>query len=313
MVEYSILNIMTTIINNDILDLNNIENICFEGGGSLGLSYISALKQLDACNLRNKVKNFSGSSVGAVYAAALACNCSLECLETHILILKPKTFKDTKNIFVKACRLYKRNGMYQGHLIKKWMQLLLKNACGNPDITFQEVYDRFNHNLIITGTDLMEQNTEYFSKYTSPNMRVVDALRISVSFPLFFRDVRLNGKIYIDGGVLDNFPIHVFRKPEFGGSLENDSKTIGLKLLTADEYENKPLSVDKITSFIPAVINCLHRQASKVYIEPSDWERTIKINTGNLSSMNFDLTEEEKQFLMVEGKKAVDVFCQKHT
>ena len=294
-----------------VLDLNNIKNICFEGGGALGLSYISALKNLQELGLLENLKNFAGSSVGAVFASALACNCTLECLETHILILKPCTFKDTRNIFFKAFRLYNRNGMYRGNLLKRWLQTLIKNASGNADITFQEVYEKFGNNLIITGTNIMNQSTVYFSRYTTPTMKIVEALRISVSFPLFFQDVRLDKEIYIDGGVLDNYPIHVFRKIEFDGSLENDCQTIGLKLLTKDEYENKPLVVDKITSFIPAIINCLHRQASKVYIEDDDWERTIKINTGAINSLNFDLTNEEKQYLIDQGKTAVELLDRK--
>src|SRR3989442_3497051 len=47
-------------------------------------------------------------------------------------------------------------------------------------------------------------------------MRVADAVRISMSIPLFCASVKLaRGDRYVDGGVLDNYPIKLFDREKY--------------------------------------------------------------------------------------------------
>jgi NTE family protein len=42
---------------------------------------------------------------------------------------------------------------------------------------------------------------------------VADAVRASISIPLFFEPVKLSDRTLVDGGVLSNFPIEIFDAP----------------------------------------------------------------------------------------------------
>ena len=103
----------------------------------------------------------------------------------------------------------------------------MRKKLGNPDITFRQLHflanifpDKFK-NLHVTGTLLDISSISYkekvFSYITTPDMKIVDALDITVRFPLFFapKKVNINDKMYcwVDGGVARNIPVNNF-KPE---------------------------------------------------------------------------------------------------
>ena len=48
--------------------------------------------------------------------------------------------------------------------------------------------------------------TEYFSKNTHPDMKVIDAICMSIAVPFIFSSYRYNDMIYVDGGTLETLP-----------------------------------------------------------------------------------------------------------
>ena len=47
-------------------------------------------------------------------------------------------------------------------------------------------------------------------------MRISDAVRRSMSIPLFFRAVRNDrGDIFVDGGALNNYPVKLFDREKY--------------------------------------------------------------------------------------------------
>jgi predicted acylesterase/phospholipase RssA len=73
--------------------------------------------------------------------------------------------------------------------------------------TLFELKEHSKTNLTITGTNLSEKKCEYFNHATHPSMRVIDCVRISCAIPLLMESVRYNGSVYVDGGLMDNFPL----------------------------------------------------------------------------------------------------------
>ena len=78
--------------------------------------------------------------------------------------------------------------------------------------------------LYLTGVNLTDQKIEVFSHETYPSMKVLDAVRISVSIPVYFEAIWMqpNGKLIakkdadsttkmmVDGGIIDNYPFYIF-------------------------------------------------------------------------------------------------------
>jgi NTE family protein len=77
-------------------------------------------------------------------------------------------------------------------------------------------------------------------------MRVVDAVRRSMSIPLFFRAVRDDRKdVFVDGGAINNYPVKLFDREKYleDGSLrripkyyEEENKTLAIKSPRSSPY-----------------------------------------------------------------------------
>ena len=66
------------------------------------------------------------------------------------------------------------------------------------------------------GTNLSTGYGEVFSVEHTPNMRILDAVRVSMSIPLFFSAVRAaSGDVYVDGGLMNNYPVKLFDRRKY--------------------------------------------------------------------------------------------------
>jgi len=118
----------------------------------------------------------------------------------------------------------KNLGWYRGNTFLLWVEEIIVNKTGNADITFQELHDLNFRDLYVTGTSLNNQRLIVFSYQTYPDMKVKDAVRISMSIPLYFEAVYIDSvghvinqnrakdkfDIMVDGGLTANFPISIF-------------------------------------------------------------------------------------------------------
>ena len=87
---------------------------------------------------------------------------------------------------------------------------LVKGKNISIHITFKQLYEKTNKNLIVTGVCLNDISLHYFSNDNCPDMQVLTAIRISMSVPILFKPVHYDNKVWIDGGCLSNFPIELF-------------------------------------------------------------------------------------------------------
>lgn len=285
--------------------MKEYKSIVFSGGGILGTAYIGALQPLFERGLLKSVKRFAGASVGSIFAATLACGGDCDFLLKKFNGTDFRIFKDSEWNFVSDCyRLYMNYGYYSGDPLEKWCSEIVAELTGKVDITFLELYTRTGNELVIVATNFNRRKSVYFNKDTHPNLPIVKALRMSASYPIFFQPVIFENEYWVDGGLLDNYPVGVFDT-----TLEDDENTLGFKLTSSLEtrelnVEEINLPPDSLKNYISALVDILHEQALRLHVKENDWKRTINIDTGNLSSLNFNLTAQQKQFLIENGKRA---------
>ena len=88
--------------------------------------------------------------------------------------------------------------------------------------------------LKVTGVNITTGTPGIFSYDSTPDFPVLDGVAISMNFPFAFKPIiiedsklkHLNG-LWVDGGVINNLPMHVFNSPD--GTF--NTKTIGFTLL----------------------------------------------------------------------------------
>ena len=165
-----------------------------------------------------------------------------------------------------SSRLLKQYGWYRGDQLTAYLCELVGRQTQRPNLTlgelhalarqqpYQGVAGRYR-DLYTTGTNLTLQRTQVFSYETHPDMRVADAVRISMSIPLYYRAVLLDAaghvvrgkpapgqpvEVLVDGGLLANYPLTLFDQPRYlpPGSppgLTANPETLGLRLDRAEQ------------------------------------------------------------------------------
>lgn len=289
-----------------------IENIVLEGGGVKCLSFIGALSYLGEKNLLSNVKRVIGSSAGSLFAFLIACKKNYKKLQELIDGEDFSKVKDDSWGYVfDFVRIINHYGMCKGDELFNFITKACIKFTSKEDITFKELYDKTNIELTITGTNLNKKETQYFSHKTNPDMEIRLALRISMSIPLFFKAVIWNGDVYVDGGLLNNYPIWYFEEKE------DSSKTVGFKLMSMDErIENNDIVYDRtnianIKDYIECLVNCTTGQIEKGYIRKDYWQRSVVINTGKIETTDFSISKEDKSYLINQGYEATKQYFEK--
>lgn len=192
-----------SILNRDTVNVKEI--LVLSGGGAKGVAQLGALHCLKKNNLLNNIKTIAATSAGS-------CTGMLLCAGYHPMeffkFIKLVNLGQMKKL--EAHNVITKYGLDDGTRMMLVLSKLMTAKGFAPDITFKEFYKRTKINLIITGACINDKKIYYFSHKNYPDMKVLDAVRISISIPIIFTPCVFEGKIFVDGGCIDNFPIHLF-------------------------------------------------------------------------------------------------------
>lgn len=191
------------------------ENLVFEGGGSKGVAYCGAIEALEDYGIMKDIKRLAGSSAGGMTAALLAIGCKSGDIRGYLSQNLKKIILDHSwGIFSFLPNLLCSYGWNPGNKIYNWFGETFRGETGNADITFSEVHKKYGKELCIVVTNVNTMEVEYFCPRTTPDVAVRLAVRMTMAIPLLFQPVPLKrlgeNNLYVDGGVLCNYPIHCF-------------------------------------------------------------------------------------------------------
>ncbi|XP_046356249.2 uncharacterized protein LOC124135092 [Haliotis rufescens] len=190
------------------------ENLAFEGGGVKGLAHCGAVKYLEEIGAMSDIKRVSGSSAGAIMAVLVAIGLNCSQLQEHIGRNTSEIFLDRGGLVTGLRNLLNRFGWHPGDNMYNWLGDLLRQETGSEDITFEQVRKKYGREVCVVVTNLNLMTAEYCHPKTTPDMPVRMAVRMSVSIPGLFAPTvySLHGTedVFIDGGVLCNYPVHCF-------------------------------------------------------------------------------------------------------
>lgn len=283
-----------------------MKNLVLEGGGVKGVAFCGGIKALEDENQLQNIKNMIGSSAGAICVGLLAVGYSPAELDVIMKNLNFEEFTDDSFGYIRDLyRLCTQYGICKGDKFTKWYGDMVENKIGNRNITFSQVYDKTGIDLTVTGTCLDTKSTVYFNKTTYADMPIVKAVRISMSIPGVFCAIKHNGCTYVDGGILNNYPIWYYH---------DTAETVGMKLVDKNiEKEDSDIYHDTvritgIRGYIVSLIDSMLRQIERGYVRSGYWERTIALDTLNISSLAFDIKLESKQQLVDQAYKATKLW-----
>lgn len=318
-------------------------NLIFEGGGVKGIAYVGAVGVLEQKGITQNIQRVAGTSVGAINALLFGLNYTNDDVQKILWKLDFRNFKDdTWGFIPDTIRLIRKFGWYKGDFFRNWIADLIAQKTGNSESTFKDLYalrtEKGFRDIYMIGTNLSTHFSEIFSYEHSPDMPVADAVRISMSIPLFFTaQRRAGGDVYVDGGVLDNYPVKLFdraryiepavlethsMKTDYYASMNDQLKrtkkeispyvynmeTMGFCLDTKQEismFEGDTEPVDhKIDSFFEyswGLIETVMDAQANQHLHADDWQRTIYIDSLGVKATQFDLDKKTKQALVKSG------------
>ena len=323
--------------------LRKMENFVFEGGGVLGYAYVGVVEELENHNILGM--RFAGSSAGSLAAGLLACRITSAQLRKAMDSFDMNAMFDTSCLpFVNAYRFWYQGGWAKGKRLREWYGNLLAQLCdGNKDITFAQIEQKFGTKVVVTGTHLESKRTVYYGTDQTPDMTLLDAVDISTRYPAAFPMVR-NGKgSWWDGGIGDNFPMHVFdrhaddcpRQSENGTCDQTrlpskhcrkriaNQATVGFKFVggaskavqtCCKEIADGQHCTERIENVLDAfksVAAMILELSRQVHVHEEDWKRTVRIDVADISAMDFHLSDDEKQLLIDNARNATRKFITK--
>jgi len=317
-------------------------NLVMEGAGVKGFAYAGALQVLDSIGVLKDIQRVAGTSVGAIQGALLAVGYSSNEIIELTAHIPLKRFNDGGWMLAGGIsRLRNQFGWYKGEKIAKWMEELIAAKTGNGHITFSELHALNNEkgykDLYITGTDLTYQTLRVFSYENYPDMRICDAVRISLSIPLYYRAVLMDdsGRIYkrqgnpqqqlhvmVDGGVLSNYPIFLFDSARYVNNIYTEVKTrfenpetLGLMMEMPEQIQYNrqqpgvyPFTIYTMNDYLRALYHTLIDKANPEATHPGSMRRTITINSMNLSGRVRKLPKKTIMALVENGREGTRRF-----
>lgn len=282
-----------------------IDTLVISGGGVKGIVFIGAFKYLEELkdttnDINLDIKRIYAVSVGSIIGLLYAIGYTSEEMEKEIFRLDTNSLKG-----IRLKTFIKNYGLDSGKKIMKWLEELIERKGYNKTITFKQLLKLRGIHLNIGSTNLNKYKAIYFNNEISPNLRVVRAIRMSIGIPLVFSSVKYKGEVYVDGGVINSYPIKNVDK------LEN---VLGLKILLnnelVDAVEEK---IENMGDYLYHLFYCYMLQketSTTLSIEYSDY--TVFINPGKIiHSIKFDLSESDKLNLIECGYQETKRYFEK--
>jgi len=180
-------------------------------------------------------------------------------------------------------------------------------------INFETFYKYTKCNLIFTGVNVMKHKFQYFSKDHTPDFPVAEAAAISMNLPGVFKPVYVEGGelegLWIDGGTVNNLPLHAFDYTEKRELLERYHEelyaylhpgTLAFSLvpsLDGKEKEETKSWTDLFPffDFVVGVLNRMWDPSESQVKREVEREQIIRIPYGELSTLNFTPKESVKK------------------
>lgn len=232
-------------------------HVVFSGGGFAGMSYLGVVRYFQTENLMQSIRHVAGTSIGAVFACAMAIGIPVGCLEQAYKEIS----QDATEMFIdntKLLTMFQKKGCHSVEGILKPLRAYMKDSWNMEDISFLELMKKTGKHLIVCTTCVETGEVVYFSAETHPDVSVMKAIQASASLPMLFVPVRIGDRHYVDGGVAQNHPVECFGTPI-------PTSLLAVKVSKRVSVNAKPYSDWTFTEYMLQMLNLYLFNADKEY------------------------------------------------
>ncbi|MGY4690256.1 patatin-like phospholipase family protein [Salibacterium sp. K-3] len=294
----------------------NIDGV-FAGGGVKAFAFIGALQEIEKKGL--SFERTAGTSAGALMAALIQAGYTSKELRSIFMPLESstiveETFVNERFPWLSWISVYWRMGLYKGDKLEKWIYKLL---AAKRIYTFKDLPAG---SLKIIASDLTEGRLlllpDDLPKYGVDPDRfpVALAVKMSCTLPYIFQPVKWRTKkkdvhIIVDGGILSNFPLWLFKNEQTG---ECRRPVIGFQLSPSMQEEMPSPKIKNALRLYQSLFSTMRKAHDLRYISKHQAKNIVFLPVENVKSTQFDLDILQKKELIQIGKSETKKFLRHH-
>lgn len=248
------------------------------GGGAKGFSHIRILKAIDEAGI--PVDCIGGTSIGAIIGALYAVGYDPDEMEKivraqnwdEIMYDKvPKTLLPVENKMydrhylatfpISDGKIKVKSSLVDGVCVNLLMSRVMLPACGVDD------FNDLSVPFFCVATDV-----EHARQYELTRGNLARSVRASMSIPFLFKPVMIDDKVFVDGGMVNNFPVRNMQERGvdiiIGIDLEDD-------VIPASQIDNSLGLLEGMMQLASLDESNYARTHCDIYIKPNMHGRTM--------------------------------------
>ncbi len=290
-----IFNLSLAFAQHDVKQNNDVKvGLVLSGGGAKGFAHIGVLKVIEEAGVR--IDYIAGTSMGAIIGGLYASGYNAHELDSILkandfsALLQDRLPRDASSFYQKE-----NTGKYAISLpINNW-KIGLPSAVSKGQNVFnlftqltEHVHEVEDFSKMPIPFFCIATNLETGEEVVLDHGFLPEAIRASSSFPGLLAPVNMDGKLLVDGGIVNNYPINKLKE-------KGVDYIIGVnvqgELLKEDKLDNVPIILKQIASF--QILNNFEEKIkmTDIYLRP------------DISEYN-DFSFEKEPEIVIKGEEA---------
>ena len=208
-----------------------IKSMVFSGGGQTFFTFYGILKQSELKGFWNydNIESVYGTSAGAMLAIFFALNIEWDVLDNYIIKRPWEKIFDLS--LHSLSNIVEKNGIFNKNTICEIFRPLLSLKEIDENVTLKEFYEITKKDVHIFTSEVNSFKSIDLNYKTHPDWKLLDAAYASCCVPLIFEPIIDGSCCYIDGGMLQDFPINeamekydeneIFAIKKYGKEIQN--------------------------------------------------------------------------------------------
>lgn len=250
--------------------------LVLSGGGPRGVTHVGLLKALEEANI--PIDYISGTSMGAIIGGLYASGYSPEQIEQLITSEELNKWLSTQTTGANTAYYKKPPGNASWQLFRITYETELKAKLPTNivspyqlDFGFMELFSgasaaaNYNFDSLYIPFRCVASDVEASQMVVLNKGQLEKAVRASMTFPFYFKPVRMDDRLMFDGGMYNNFPVDVMSQ-----SFQPDI-VIGCKAASNFGPPDEDDIISQIQSMLMANTNYEINPDSGILITPNLW------------------------------------------
>jgi NTE family protein len=209
-----------------------IQHLVISGGGVTGIKSFGILQHLELHDFWkiDNIQSIYATSAGAIVALLIALKFDWETINDYILLRRwHEAYPIGIQLFFDA---FSKKGILGDEIAVTFFKPFFLAKDLSLEMTMKEFYEYSKIELHFFSLEVNSFQIENISYKTFPDLPVLKAIHMTCALPIIICPVILGEKCYMDGGVVNNYPLNVCMEEQ---GLEMDNEILAIK----NDYNNE--------------------------------------------------------------------------